>query len=114
VSARGVVRVLFGLWFGLDLAFCGLDLKFPQYNYNNNSNADDKPEYNNNSNAKDNPKFNDNVLFDFKDNKSNNSAADEDINGHSCLNNSYSSNKTNVIIIEGINKRYTTELDKYK
>jgi len=82
------------------------------YNYNNNSNADadDKPEYNDNSDAK----SDNNVLFDFKDNRSDNSTTDKDINKYNYLNSSYNSNGTNITIIKDINKCYITELNKCK
>jgi len=84
------------------------------YNYNNNSDADadDEPECANNSDARDDPRSDDDILFDFKDNRSDDGAADEDIDGHGCLNSGYSSDVTNVIITKDIDKCYTTELDK--
>jgi hypothetical protein len=84
------------------------------YNYDNNNNVDNKPEYNDNSNASDDARFDDNVLFDSKDNKSNDGTVNKDIDKLVCLNNGYNNDETNITIIKDINKCYTTELDKYK
>jgi len=79
-----------------------------RYNYNNNSNANDEPECDDNSDAKSDNE----VLFDFKDDKSDNNTTNKDINGHSCLNSSYNSDGINITIIKDINKYYTTKLDE--
>jgi hypothetical protein len=78
------------------------------YNYNNNSNTDNKPECNNNSNTGDN-----NVLFDSKDNGSNNSTTDKDIDECGCSDSGYSSNRTDITITKNTDKCYTAELNKY-
>jgi hypothetical protein len=89
--------------------------KAAYYDYDNDSDADanDEPECDDNSDAGDDPGSNNNVLFDSKDNRSDNSAAKEDIDGHGCLDSSYSSDGTNVTMTEDIDKCYTTELDEY-
>jgi hypothetical protein len=86
------------------------------YNSDNNSNTntDNKPEYNNNSNTSNNTGSDNNILFDSKDNRSNNSTADKNIDRYSCLDSGYNSNRTDITIIEDIDKYYTTELNEYK
>jgi hypothetical protein len=84
------------------------------YNYDNDSNVDDKPKYNDNNNINNDPKSDNNILFDFKDKGSNDSAVNENIDKYNCLNSSYNNNGTNIIIIKNTNKYYTTKLNKYK
>ncbi len=82
--------------------------------YNDNSNANNKPECNNDSDASNNARSDNDVLFDSEDNRSNNSTANKDIDGPSCLDSSYNSDGINIIIIEDTEKCYTTELDEYR
>ena len=84
------------------------------YNYDDNSDtgANDKPKYNSDSNTSDSPRSDNNVLFNSKDNRSNNSAANKDIDKYSSLNSGYNSNRTDVTIIEDIDKCYTTKLNE--
>jgi hypothetical protein len=87
---------------------------YSDYNDNSNANANDKPECDDNSDAGDNPGSNDDVLFDSKDDGSGNSAADKDMDGHSCSDSGYSSDGTDVTITEDTDKCYTTKLDKFE
>ena len=84
------------------------------YNYNNNSDADadDEPECANNSDARDDPRSDDDILFDFKDNSSNDGATDKDMDKYSGPDSGYNSDGTNITIIKDINKCYTTKLDE--
>ena len=88
--------------------------KAAQYDYNNNSNADNKLECDDDSNVKDDPRSDDDVLFDFKDNSSNDGATDKDIDERSCLNKGYNSNGTDIIIIKDIDKCYIIKVDECK
>jgi len=90
--------------------------KVVYYNYNNNSNSDtnNEPEYNNNSNTSNSPGSDDNILFNSKDDTSNNSAANKDIDGYSYIDSGYNSDRTNITIIEDIDKCYMTKLNIYR
>jgi hypothetical protein len=71
-------------------------------------------DYNNNSNARDDARSDNNVLFNSKDNKSDDGAADKDIDRRSYLDSGYSNNRTDVTIIEDIDKCYITKINKYR
>jgi hypothetical protein len=91
--------------------------KVVYYNYNDNSNnnsdsnANDEPECNNDSDAGNDLGSDNNVLFDSKDNASNDGAANKDIDRHSYANSGYNSNGIDVTMIEDIDKCYMTELN---
>ena len=86
------------------------------YDNDSNANANDEPEpkCDNNSNASNSPRSNNNVLFDSKDNRSNNSTTIKDINRYNYLDSSYNSNRIDITIIENIDKYYITKLNEYK
>ena len=81
-------------------------------NYNDNSDADNEPKYNNNSDASNRPKSNNNVLFNSKDNRSDDSTTNKDIDKYSSLDSGYNSNRTDVTITKDIDKCYITEINK--
>jgi hypothetical protein len=82
--------------------------------YDDDSDADDEPECDDDSDTGDDPKSDDDILFDSKDKGSDDGAADEDIEGHSCLDSGYNSDGTDVTMTKDTDKCYTTELDKYR
>jgi hypothetical protein len=84
-------------------------------NYNNNSdfNANNEPECNNNSNTSNDPGSDNNILFDSKDDASNDGTANKDMDRYGCADSSYNSDGTDVTIIEDTDKCYMTELDTY-
>jgi hypothetical protein len=85
---------------------------YSNYNDNSNANADDEPKCNYNSDTNNNPRSNNNVLFNSKDNRSVNSAADKDIDKYGGLDSSYNSNRTDVTITQDTDKCYTTKLNE--
>ena len=84
------------------------------YDNDSNANANDEPEpkCDNNSNASNSPRSNNNVLFDSKDNRSNNSTADKDIDKYYYLDSNYNSNRIDITMTEDIDKCYITKLNK--
>ena len=84
------------------------------YDDDNDFDTDDEPEYDDDSDTSNDLGSDDNVLFDSKDDTSDDSAADEDIDRYSYMDSGYSSDGTDITIIEDIDKCYTTELDMYR
>jgi hypothetical protein len=84
------------------------------YDYDDNSDADNKPEYDDNSDVSDNARSDDDVLFNSKDDGSDNSTANEDMDGPVYLDSGYNSDGIDITMIEDIDKCYITELDKYR
>jgi hypothetical protein len=92
--------------------------KVAHYDYDNNSDADadadDEPECADDSDAGDDPRSDDDVLFNSKDDGSDDGAANEDMDGHGCSDSGYSSDVIDITIIEDMDKCYTTELNEYR
>ena len=82
------------------------------YNDDSNTDANDEPECDNDSSISNNAKSEDNVLFNSKDDRSNNSTADKDIDRPSCLDSGYNSNGIDITIIKDMDQYYTTKLNK--
>jgi hypothetical protein len=78
-------------------------------NYNNNSDANDRPKYNDNSNASNSLEYDDNCLFEDDDN-----AANKDTDENSYLDSGYGSDRTNVTITEDTANYYTAKVDKIR
>jgi hypothetical protein len=70
-----------------------------------NGDANNEPEYNN-------PESDNNVLFNSENNRSDDGAADKDIEGHGCADSGYSSDGINVTITEDTDQCYTARLDE--
>ena len=82
------------------------------YNDDSDADADDEPECDNDSGVGNNAKSEDDVLFNSKDDGSDDSTADKDIDRPSCLDSGYNSNGIDITIIEDMDKYYTTKLNK--
>jgi hypothetical protein len=82
------------------------------YNYDDDSDADDEPECDDNSDASDDVGSADDVLFDSKDNGSDDGTADKDIDKHGYLDSGYNSDGTDVTMTEDIDKCYITKINE--
>lgn len=66
------------------------------------------------SNPDNDPRFDDEMTFDSEDDRSDNGAADVDIDEYSRSDSGYNSDSTDVTMIENTDKCYITEIDEYR
>ncbi|KAH9203768.1 hypothetical protein DL95DRAFT_418785 [Leptodontidium sp. 2 PMI_412] len=88
--------------------------KATHYNHDEDSDADidGETECDDDSNADDSPGSDDDMIFDSEDDRSDDGAADEDMDEYSGPDSGYNSDKTDVTMTEDTDKCYTTEFDE--